>query len=155
MTARGPRRARAALAPHLTPARREKRRRPPYERGSTIDRRRARRGIDGNGRPGHTACLGPQQAALPSMGFGGVGASGMGRHHGEEGFRELSNPRGYFERGPGGVGSWLYPPYGAGTRKLIEEVALAPLAKKLKFAVPQAVKNLFATRLWVGAVSAR
>ena len=39
------------------------------------------------------------QSALPSMGFGGSGMSGMGRHHGIEGFREFSNPRGVFIRG--------------------------------------------------------
>jgi len=41
------------------------------------------------------------QSALPSMGFGGSGMSGMGRHHGIEGFREFSNPRGIFSRGEG------------------------------------------------------
>ena len=41
------------------------------------------------------------QSALPSMGFGGSGMSGMGRHHGIEGFREFSNPRGIFVRGEG------------------------------------------------------
>ncbi|ORY81551.1 aldehyde dehydrogenase [Protomyces lactucae-debilis] len=40
------------------------------------------------------------QAALPSMGFGGSGNSGMGRHHGLEGFLEFTNPRGVFTRGP-------------------------------------------------------
>ena len=39
------------------------------------------------------------QAALPSMGFGGSGMSGMGRHHGVEGFREFSNTRGVVVRG--------------------------------------------------------
>ena len=39
------------------------------------------------------------QGALPSLGFGGSGNSGMGRHHGIEGFREFSNPRGVFTRG--------------------------------------------------------
>ncbi|KEQ53896.1 aldehyde dehydrogenase family protein [Sphingobium chlorophenolicum] len=34
------------------------------------------------------------QGGLPSLGFGGTGNSGMGRHHGEDGFREFSNPRG-------------------------------------------------------------
>ena len=48
------------------------------------------------------------------MGFGGVGASGMGRRHGEEGFREFSNPRGYFERGAGGTFDLIVPPYGEG-----------------------------------------
>lgn len=38
------------------------------------------------------------QGALPSLGFGGSGTSGMGRHHGIEGFREFSNPRGVFTR---------------------------------------------------------
>lgn len=39
------------------------------------------------------------QAALPSLGFGGTGNSGMGRHHGFEGFREFSNPKGIVRRG--------------------------------------------------------
>ena len=39
------------------------------------------------------------QGALPSLGFGGVGQSGSGRHHGIEGFREFSNPRGVVVRG--------------------------------------------------------
>jgi len=37
------------------------------------------------------------QGAQESLGFGGVGKSGMGRHHGFDGFREFSNPRGVFE----------------------------------------------------------
>jgi coniferyl-aldehyde dehydrogenase len=41
------------------------------------------------------------QGALPSLGFGGSGNSGMGRHHGIEGFREFSNPRGVFIRDKG------------------------------------------------------
>ena len=39
------------------------------------------------------------QGALPSLGFGGSGMSGMGRHHGIEGFREFSNARGLVVRG--------------------------------------------------------
>jgi coniferyl-aldehyde dehydrogenase len=39
------------------------------------------------------------QAALKALAFGGVGASGMGLHHGEEGFREFSNQRGIAVRG--------------------------------------------------------
>lgn len=39
------------------------------------------------------------QGALPSLAFGGVGMSGMGRHHGVEGFREFSNQRGVVVRG--------------------------------------------------------
>ena len=52
------------------------------------------------------------QGALPSLGFGGVGMSGMGRHHGEEGFREFSNPRGVVVRGSTGDHvDAFYPPY--------------------------------------------
>ncbi len=41
------------------------------------------------------------QAGLKSLAFGGVGMSGMGRHHGEAGFREFSNQRGMVVRGEG------------------------------------------------------
>jgi coniferyl-aldehyde dehydrogenase len=52
------------------------------------------------------------QGALPSLAFGGVGMSGMGRHHGIEGFREFSNPRGIVVRGTGGdIIDVFYPPY--------------------------------------------
>lgn len=37
------------------------------------------------------------QGAQENLGFGGSGKSGMGRHHGIEGFREFSNPRGCVE----------------------------------------------------------
>lgn len=51
------------------------------------------------------------QSALPSMGFGGSGMSGMGRHHGIEGFREFSNQRGVFVRGTGDHIDAFYVPY--------------------------------------------
>ena len=51
------------------------------------------------------------QGALPSLGFGGSGASGMGRHHGIEGFREFSNQRGVVVRGTGGMIDAFYAPY--------------------------------------------
>ena len=50
------------------------------------------------------------QSALPSMGFGGSGMSGMGRHHGIEGFREFTNPRGVVVRGEGDIISAFYDP---------------------------------------------
>ena len=84
------------------------------------------------------------QAGQPSMGFGGSGASGMGRHHGEEGFKEFSNPRGYFERGVGGTIDWIVPPYGTETRMLIDKVAYAPIGQQLQFALKQLPKNLLA-----------
>lgn len=52
------------------------------------------------------------QGALPSLGFGGVGNSGTGRHHGIDGFREFSNPRGIVVRGTGDMVDSFYPPYG-------------------------------------------
>lgn len=51
------------------------------------------------------------QASLPSLGFGGVGASGMGRHHGVDGFREFSNQRGVVTRGSGDLIATFYAPY--------------------------------------------
>jgi coniferyl-aldehyde dehydrogenase len=52
------------------------------------------------------------QGALPSLGFGGVGNSGIGRHHGIDGFREFSNPRGIVVRGTDDLIDAFYPPYG-------------------------------------------
>ncbi len=52
------------------------------------------------------------QGALPSLGFGGIGNSGSGRHHGIEGFREFSNPRGVVVRGDGDLADAFLPPYG-------------------------------------------
>jgi coniferyl-aldehyde dehydrogenase len=51
------------------------------------------------------------QGALPSLGFGGSGSSGMGRHHGIEGFREFSNQRGVVVRGTGDMIDAFYAPY--------------------------------------------
>lgn len=51
------------------------------------------------------------QSALPSMGFGGSGMSGFGRHHGIEGFREFSNARGVVTRGQGDNIDAFYAPY--------------------------------------------
>jgi coniferyl-aldehyde dehydrogenase len=84
------------------------------------------------------------QAGLPSMGFGGVGASGMGRHHGEEEFREFSHPRGYFERRTGGTFDLILPPYGPGTRRLIDEVAYGPILGQLRCAATTMPRNLAA-----------
>ena len=51
------------------------------------------------------------QSALPSLGFGGSGTSGMGRHHGIDGFREFSNARGVVIRGTGDRVDAFFPPY--------------------------------------------
>lgn len=51
-------------------------------------------------------------AASPNLGFGGIGESGFGRHHGIEGFQEFSNPRAMFVRGPVDAANTIFPPYG-------------------------------------------
>ncbi len=51
------------------------------------------------------------QGALPSLGFGGSGMSGMGRHHGVEGFREFSNLRGVVVQGEGDQIDAFFAPY--------------------------------------------
>jgi len=64
------------------------------------------------------------QGALPSLPFGGSGNSGMGRHHGVEGFREFSNPRGVFTRGKGNEDliKAFMPPYAALGEPMAEAV---------------------------------
>ena len=62
------------------------------------------------------------QGALPSLGFGGVGMSGSGRHHGVEGFREFSNPRGVVVRGTGDLADAFLPPYGAMAQAIVDSV---------------------------------
>lgn len=60
------------------------------------------------------------QAASPYLGFGGVGASGMGRYHGRVGFELFSNPRsivhssGYIDI------ALRYPPYGKQVLRLLK-----------------------------------
>jgi coniferyl-aldehyde dehydrogenase len=65
------------------------------------------------------------QGALPSLGFGGVGQSGNGRHHGIDGFREFSNPRGVVVRGTGDLTDAFLPPYGPMTQAIVDSVFAA------------------------------
>ena len=85
-------------------------------------------------------------AVLPSLGFGGVGASGMGRHHGQDGFRELSNSRGYFALGSGSVTDAMTPPYGPQTRALLD-VADGTTLQQLRFGLPRMLRNRLPERL--------
>jgi coniferyl-aldehyde dehydrogenase len=62
------------------------------------------------------------QGALPSLGFGGIGQSGSGRHHGIEGFREFSNPRGVVVRGTGDLADAFLPPYGTVVQAIVDSV---------------------------------
>jgi coniferyl-aldehyde dehydrogenase len=82
------------------------------------------------------------QAGQPSLAFGGAGSSGMGVHHGEEGFREFSNQRGYFIKKGGGVFNMIMPPYGPKTDTLINDVAYAPMGKQALFALKNLPSNL-------------
>ncbi|MFL6651350.1 MAG: coniferyl aldehyde dehydrogenase [Sulfurifustaceae bacterium] len=50
-------------------------------------------------------------AAVPSLPFGGIGNSGMGRHHGFEGFVTFSHQKAVFKAGFGYNPKLLYPPY--------------------------------------------
>jgi coniferyl-aldehyde dehydrogenase len=64
------------------------------------------------------------QGVLPSLGFGGVGASGYGRHRGVEGFREFSVARGVVVRGTtGDLIPAMFPPYD-GLARTIADAAL-------------------------------
>ncbi|MET0591801.1 MAG: coniferyl aldehyde dehydrogenase [Polyangiaceae bacterium] len=56
--------------------------------------------------------------------FGGVGNSGMGTYHGEEGFRELSHQRGIFIRKSWFPVQLFYPPYGNFVQRLVMRVFL-------------------------------
>lgn len=57
--------------------------------------------------------------AAPNVGFGGVGASGMGRYHGRAGFDTFSNPKAIYERPARPDPSINYPPYHAIKRALL------------------------------------
>jgi coniferyl-aldehyde dehydrogenase len=85
-------------------------------------------------------------AVVPSLGFGGVGASGMGRHHGYDGFREFSNPRGYFALGSGSLSSVMTPPYGPQTRALLD-IAHGSTWQQLRFGLPRLLRNQLPERL--------
>ena len=48
---------------------------------------------------------------IPNLSFGGVGKSGMGRFHGEEGFKNFSNSKSYIEKNTFLDVNLRYPPY--------------------------------------------
>jgi acyl-CoA reductase-like NAD-dependent aldehyde dehydrogenase len=52
------------------------------------------------------------QASIATLPFGGVGASGMGRGHGRQGFETFSNQRSILKRRFGFDLPFRYPPYG-------------------------------------------
>jgi acyl-CoA reductase-like NAD-dependent aldehyde dehydrogenase len=56
------------------------------------------------------------QPIIRELPFGGVGNSGMGKYHGEWGFRAYTNARGVLRRGTAIDPPLRYPPYSRGTR---------------------------------------
>src|SRR4051812_47008930 len=54
------------------------------------------------------------QPLVPDLPFGGVGNSGMGKYHGEWGFRTYTTPRGALYHGPRIAPALRYPPYSVG-----------------------------------------
>ena len=52
--------------------------------------------------------------------FGGVGPSGMGAYHGEDGFRSFSHMKGVFKQSRFSQGHNLFPPYGPKTEKMLK-----------------------------------
>jgi coniferyl-aldehyde dehydrogenase len=62
------------------------------------------------------------QAAMETLPFGGVGASGFGRYHGRAGFETFSNRRVHLRAGRFNLARLVAPPYGAAKRRLIERL---------------------------------
>lgn len=58
--------------------------------------------------------------------FGGIGNSGMGSYHGEEGFRELSHAKAVFRRHRWFPVDLFYPPYGNLAQRLSLRMYLGP-----------------------------
>ncbi len=56
------------------------------------------------------------QPIVRELPFGGVGNSGMGKYHGEWGFRAYTNARGVLRRGTGLDPALRYPPYSRNSR---------------------------------------
>ncbi|RKX58315.1 MAG: coniferyl-aldehyde dehydrogenase, partial [Thermodesulfobacteriota bacterium] len=63
-------------------------------------------------------------AAQDDLPFGGVGASGMGRYHGREGFITFSNPRGVVFKPQFNSSKMIYPPYNRPIHRLIYKLFL-------------------------------
>ncbi len=72
--------------------------------------------------------------------FGGVGNSGMGTYHGEEGFRELSHAKGTFKRFKWFPMGLFYPPYGNLVQRLVFKFYLGQSDPALAPAVPTSAR---------------
>jgi coniferyl-aldehyde dehydrogenase len=58
--------------------------------------------------------------AQDDLPFGGVGASGIGKYHGIEGFRTLSHPKGVYVQARWNAALLLYAPFGKRAEALLE-----------------------------------
>jgi aldehyde dehydrogenase (NAD+) len=56
--------------------------------------------------------------ANPNLPFGGVGQSGLGAYHGEDGFRQLSHARAVLKQGRASLAHFFFPPYTGKARQL-------------------------------------
>lgn len=57
-------------------------------------------------------------ASVENLPFGGVGPSGMGHYHAEEGFRTFSKAKGIYKKGGLNIAKFVaYPPYDKGIKK--------------------------------------
>lgn len=61
--------------------------------------------------------------AIDDLPFGGVGLSGMGQYHGQEGFDTFSKLKPVFVQSRFSTIPWLYPPYGALMNVLLSKIA--------------------------------
>ena len=68
--------------------------------------------------------------------FGGIGNSGMGSYHGEEGFRELSHARTVFHRHRLFPIDLFYPPYGSAVQQLVLRLWLGAGDPALRASAP-------------------
>lgn len=57
--------------------------------------------------------------AVEDLPFGGIGDSGMGHYHGEEGFKTFSHAKAVLAKGRISLTSLLFPPYGTSLHKLV------------------------------------
>lgn len=59
------------------------------------------------------------QVAVDDLPFGGIGASGMGQYHGEEGFKTLSHQKSVLTRGRINFTPLLFPPFNTAIHRLV------------------------------------
>ena len=57
--------------------------------------------------------------AQDDLPFGGVGPSGMGRYHGNDGFLTFSNARAVLSKQRLNLARLIYPPYGKALQRLV------------------------------------